>query len=73
MRGEAEAPVRTIHLDDLEATLVFPGGIALEVRLAGKSLDLRASAGERPALLRSGLAAEPQITVDIVESRGPEE
>jgi hypothetical protein len=65
--------VRTIHLDDLEVTVVFPGGIALEVRLAGKSVDLRASVGERPALLRSGLAAEPQITVDIVERRGPED
>jgi hypothetical protein len=62
-----------VRADDLQATILFPGGIAVEVSLAGKSLDLRAWVRERPALLRVGTAAEPRITVDIVERRGPEE
>lgn len=65
--------MQTIHVDDTEVKLVFPGGIAIELTAAGKSIDIRASVKERPALVRSDIAALPQITVDIVEARGPED
>ncbi len=64
---------RVIRLDDVEATLLVPGGIAVELSLAGKSLDLRARVRERAALLRVGTDADLQVTVDIVERREAEE
>lgn len=65
--------MQTIEVADSEVRIVFPGRIVVEVTLAGKTIDLRASVRERPALVRSDLAALPQLTVDIVETRGPEE
>jgi hypothetical protein len=56
-----------------EVTVVFPGGIAVALILAGKSLDIQAVVGGRPALVRSDVDALPMVTVDIVERRGPEE
>ena len=71
--GGREVRVRTVQLDDEDVRIVFPGGIAVALTLAGKSLDIRASVKDRPALVRSDIAALPQITVDIVETRGPED
>jgi hypothetical protein len=66
--------MQTFHADDSrEATIIFPDGIAVEVALAGKSLDIRAVVGGRRALVRTELEARPVVTVDIVERRGPEE
>jgi hypothetical protein len=65
--------LRTVHSDDTEVTVVFPGGIAVTLELAGKSIDISASARGRPALVRTDLEARPRITVDIVETRGPED
>ncbi len=65
--------MRTVCLDELEVILVFPGGVAMELTLAGKSIDISASVNERAALVRSDVAALPRITIDIVEPRGPEE
>lgn len=59
--------------DSHEVTVVFPGGIAVALALAGKSLDIQAVVGGRPALVRSDVEALPTVTVDIVERRGPEE
>ena len=63
----------TFYAGDLEAVVVFPGGVALELSLAGKSVDVRATVHGRRALVRSGLEATPTVTLDIVERRGPEE
>lgn len=64
----------TFQADDSdEVTVVFPGGVAVGLALAGKSLDIRATVGGRPALVRTGVEALPVATVDIVERRGPEE
>lgn len=63
----------TVRADDPEVKVVFPGGVAVELSLAGKSIDIRASVSERPALVRTDIDALPQVTVDIVETRGPEE
>jgi len=63
----------TLSVDDVEVTIVFPGGVALDLALAGKSLDIRASVQGRTALVRAGLDARPELTIDIVERRGPEE
>lgn len=66
--------VQTVHADDgREVTIVFPGGIAVSLALAGKSLDIQAAVQGRPALVRTDLDARPVVTVDIVERRGPEE
>ena len=65
--------MQTVHAADLDVTVVFPGGVALELSLAGKSVDVRARVKERAAFVRAGTAAEPQVTLDIVERRGPEE
>lgn len=65
--------MRTVHLDDVEVTIVFPGGVAVELTLAGKSLDISASVKNREALVRSDVAALPRVTIDIVEPRGPDE
>jgi hypothetical protein len=65
--------VLTFHAADLEAVIVFPGGVALELSLAGKSVDIRATVHGRHALLRTDLDAKPAATIDIVERRGPEE
>jgi hypothetical protein len=66
--------VQTIRADESrEVTIIFPDGIAVEVTLAGKSLDIQAAVGGRPALVRTGVDARPVVTVDIVERRGPEE
>ncbi len=65
--------IHTVRVDDTEVRVVFPGGIAVQLSLAGKSIDISASVRERPALVRSDIDAHPQITVDIVETRGPEE
>jgi hypothetical protein len=66
--------VLTFRADDSqEVTVVFPGGIAVALALAGKSLDIQAVVGGRPALVRSDIDALPLVTVDIVERRGPEE
>ncbi len=65
--------VQTVRADDPEVKIVFPGGVVVELSLAGKSIDIRASVRERPALVRTDLDALPQVTVDIVETRGPEE
>ena len=56
-----------------EVTVVFSRGIAITLTLAGKSLDIQAVVGGRPALVRSDLDALPLITIDVVERRGPEE
>jgi len=64
--------MQTVVLDDLEVEVVFPGGVALVLNVAGKSVDIRASVKDRPALVRTDIAAVPQVTVDIVETRGPE-
>ncbi len=64
----------TLRGDDSgEVTVVFPGGIAVGLALAGKSLDIQATVGGRPALVRADVDAVPVVTVDIVERRGPEE
>src|SRR5437588_10745251 len=60
-----DAGVRTVHSDDMEVTVVFPGGIAVTLGLAGKSIDLSASARGRPALVRTDLEPRPLITVEI--------
>ena len=65
--------MRTIQVDDPEIQIVFPDGISVELVLAGKSIDISASVKGRPALVRSDIDAQPQITLDIVEARGPEE
>ncbi len=65
--------MQTVHSDDTEVMVVFPGGIAVTLDLAGKSIDISASARGRPALVRTDLEARPRITLDIVETRGPEE
>lgn len=65
--------MKTVHVDDTEIQVVFPGGIAVTLDLAGKSLDVSASAHGRPALVRTELDARRRITLDIVETRGPEE
>ncbi|HEV2439992.1 MAG TPA: hypothetical protein VGX97_08010 [bacterium] len=62
----------SFHVDELEATIVFPGGVAVELSLAGKSVDVRAFVGGRSALVRTDLDARPAVTIDIVERRGPE-
>lgn len=64
----------TVRADeDQEVTVIFPRGIAITLTLAGKSVDIKAVVGGRPALVRSDLDALPLITVDVVERRGPEE
>ncbi len=64
----------TLRADDSrEVTVVFPGGIAVGLALAGKSLDIQAAVGGRRALVRTDVDALPVVTVDIVERRGPEE
>lgn len=63
----------TFHAEDLEAVVVFPGGVALELSLAGKTIDVQATVDGRRALLRTGLEATPTATLDIIERRGPEE
>ncbi len=65
--------MQTVRATDGEVTVVFPGGIAVALILAGKSIDISASVGGRPALVRAVLDAHPRVTVDIVETRGPEE
>lgn len=65
--------VQTVHVDGPEVEIIFPGGIALALALAGKSIDISASVKGRRALVRSDVDARPQVTVDIVEARGPEE
>lgn len=66
--------VQTVHADDDgEVTIVFPGGIAVALALAGKSLDIQAVVQGRPALVRTEVEARPVVTVDIVERRGPQE
>jgi len=66
--------VQTLHADEhREVTIIFPDGIAVEVTLAGKSLDIQAVVKGRPALVRTDVEARPVVTVDIVERRGPEE
>ncbi len=65
--------MQTVRADEGEVKLLFPGGIAVELTLAGKSIDIRAFVKDRAALVRSDVAALPQITVDIVETRGPED
>ncbi|HTD47683.1 MAG TPA: hypothetical protein VK881_10510 [bacterium] len=65
--------VQTVHVNDPEVKIVFPGGIAVEVTLAGKTMDISASVRGRPALVRIDMDARPQVTLDIVEARGPEE
>jgi hypothetical protein len=65
--------MQTVHVDDPEVQVVFPGGISLELTLAGKSIDISASVNGRAALVRSDIAARPLVTLDIVETRGPEE
>ncbi len=71
--GRRRVEVQTVHAEDAEVRIVFPGGVAVEVALAGKSIDLRATVREQPALMRTDVEARPQVTVDIVETRGPEE
>ncbi len=68
-----EVHVQTVEADAGEVKILFRGGIAVELALAGKSIDIRAFVKDRAALVRSDLAALPQITVDIVETRGPED
>jgi hypothetical protein len=63
----------TFRAEELEATVIFPGGVAVELSLAGKSVDVRASVAGREALVRADLYAQPSVTIDIVERRGPEE
>ncbi len=65
--------MQTVRVDEGEVKILFPGGLAVELTLAGKSIDIRAFVKDRAALVRSNLAALPQITVDIVETRGPED
>jgi hypothetical protein len=66
--------MQTIRADDSqEVTIIFPDGIAVEVTLAGKSLDIQAAVRGRPALVRTDVDARPVVTVDIIERRGPEE
>jgi hypothetical protein len=66
--------MQTLHADDSrEVTIIFPDGIAVEIALAGKSLDIQAAVGGRRALVRTDVEARPVVTVDIVERRGPEE
>jgi hypothetical protein len=72
-RWQGEGEVQTIHVDGPEVTIAFPGGITVELILAGKSIDVCASVKGRPALVRSDVDARPQVTLDIVEARGPEE
>jgi hypothetical protein len=59
--------------EECEATIIFPGGVAVELSLAGKSVDVRAFVAGREALVRADLYAQPSVTIDIVERRGPEE
>jgi hypothetical protein len=68
-RGE----MQTVHVDDPEVQIIFPGGISVELILAGKSIDISASVKGRQALVRSDIDAQPQATLDIVETRGPED
>lgn len=63
----------TFHTGDLEVIVAFPGGVELELSLAGKSVDIRATVHGHRALVRTDLDAKPAATVDIVERRGPEE
>ena len=63
----------SLQVDELEATIIFPGGVAVELSLAGKSVDVRAFVAGRAALVRTDLDARPAVTIDIVERRGPEE
>lgn len=63
----------TFQADEHEATIIFPGGVAVELSLAGKSVDVRAFVAGRGALVRTDLDARPYVTVDIIERRGPEE
>jgi len=65
--------MQTVRATDAEITVVFPSGIAVALMLAGKSIDVSASVGGRPALVRADLDAYPQVTVDIVETREPAE
>lgn len=65
--------MQTVVLDDLEVKVVFPGGVTLVLNLAGKSVDIRAFFKERPVLVRSEVVARPSMTVDLVETRGPED
>lgn len=58
---------------DQVVTVLFPGEIAVELALAGKSLDIRATVKGRRALVRTDVEARPLVTVDIVERRGPED
>ncbi len=71
MRGKIQ--VQTVRADEGEVRILFPGDIAVELSLAGKSIDIRASIKDRAALVRSDVAALSQLTVDIVETRGPED
>lgn len=65
--------MQVVRADDVEVTVTFPGGIAIELTLAGKSLDVSATVHGRPALVRADLDAHPRITLDVVETRGPDE
>jgi hypothetical protein len=65
--------VQTVRAEETEVAIAFPGGIVVTLALAGKSVDISAAVKGRPALVRSHLDAHPMITVDIVETRGPEE
>lgn len=65
--------MQTVRADDAEVIVMFPGGIAVELSLAGKSIDISASVHGRPALVRADRDAHPRVTLDVVETRGPEE
>jgi hypothetical protein len=65
--------MQTVVLDDVEVKVVFPGGVALVLNLAGKRVDIRAFFQERAVLVRSEAVARPAMTVDLVEARGPED
>ena len=62
--------VQTVHVNDPEVKIVFPGGIAVEVTPAAM---ITIAQGSCPALVRIDMDARPQVTLDIVEARGPEE
>jgi len=66
--------VQTVQADETrEVRILFPDGIAVELTLAGKSLDIQAAVKGRAALVRTEVDARPVVTVDIVERHGPEE
>jgi ABC-type nitrate/sulfonate/bicarbonate transport system substrate-binding protein len=72
-RRRGQAGVEKVEASDVEVEILFPSGVSVRLLLAGKSLDVSASVGGRPALVRSDVRASPQITLDILEPRGPAE